>query len=90
MKIIIDNAELDIGGNIDYPQTNPDTGAYSDKVKYRLAQQNGKILLALQAIADELDRLNSEIDYLRAEYIWAADDDTIMAADDDTIMIFHS
>ena len=89
MKITIDNVEIDIGNNINYPQTNPTTGAYSDKVKYRLTQQNGKILTALQAVAAALDSIHREIDYLRAEYIWAADDNTIMAADDDTIMVFH-
>lgn len=90
MHIIVDNIEIDIGSSIDYPQMNPVTGAYSDKVKYRLTQQNDKILVAIQAIASLLDRITEEIKLLQAEYIWVADDDTIMASDDNTILMFCS
>lgn len=90
MTIIIDGVEIDIGSNVNYPQTNPTTGASSDKVKFRLTQQNNKVLTALLAIANLLDRLDEDVDMTRIEYIWAADDNTIMAADDDTILMFRS
>lgn len=90
MHIVIDDIEIDIGININYPETNPTTGAPSDKVKYHLTQQNNKILAALVSLADLLERVKEDVDMTRIEYIWAADDDTIMAADDDTILMFRS
>ena len=90
MTIIIDGVEIDIGSNVNYPQTNPTTGVSSDKVKFRLTQQNNKVLTALLAIADMLSRLSIDVDMTHVEYIWAADDNTIMAADDDTILMFRT
>ena len=63
MQIIIDGVAHDIGSKISYPQTNPTTGAPSDKVKYRLTQQNDKVLTALQAIAEALGHMGEQITY---------------------------
>lgn len=90
MNININETEYDIGYNIEYPQTNETTGVPSDKMKYRLAQQNNLILTAIQAMASVISQLSDAIKSMLFAYIWAADDSTIMASDDDTILIFYS
>lgn len=90
MQITINDVVIDIGSDIDYPQMNPTTGAYSDKVKYRLTQRDAQFAVAIKAIADAMGKIDEALKRLQSEYIWVSDDETIMAADDDTILMFSS
>ena len=89
MQVDINGTVYDIGYNLEYAQTNAD-GAYQDKLKYRLVQQNNLFLQLFPAISRELRELRQTVDSLVTDYIWAADDDTIIAGDDDTILIFST
>lgn len=88
MTITINGTEYDIGSFLNYAQRNPD-GAYQDKLKYRLVEQNNLILNALELISRECQEIREIIDTFVTIFIWAADDDTIIAADDDTILVFY-
>lgn len=89
MQVVINGVSYDIGYLLDYAQTNAD-GAYQDKLKYRLVQQNNLILALLPAIARDLSEIREVINDLASIYIWASDDNTILASDDDTILTFYT
>ena len=89
MQVNINGRVYNIGNKLKYARKNPD-GAYQDKLKYRLAQQNNLILDLLSVIAQEITYLTRVINSIVSTFIWAADNNTIMAADDDTILVFYS
>lgn len=89
MRINIDGTEYDIGSNLNYEQTNAD-GAYQDKLKYRLTQQNNLILIALKAIAQSLGRLAQGLGGLITQYIWTDGQQNIMVDGEDNILIFQA
>lgn len=89
MQVDINGTIYDIGHNLEYSQTNAD-GAYQDKLKYRLVQQNNLFLQLLPVITHELSLLRQAVDGMSLTYIWASDDNTILASDDDTILVFQT
>lgn len=61
MTIIVNGEPVEIGKYISYAQNNAETGAFQDKVKYRLCEQNNLILPALTALNDYVAELAEEI-----------------------------
>ena len=89
MKIEIDGQIYDIGSKVNYEEKNPD-GAFQDKVKFRLAQQNNLILTALKGIELSLRRITEGLGGLITRYIWTDGDDNIMVDGEDNILIFQA
>ena len=89
MHVDINGTDYDIGYSLEYAQTNAD-GAYQDKLKYRLVQQNNFFVKLLPAIVRELSAIRQAINGLVTAYIWASDSNTILASDDDTILCFYT
>lgn len=87
MQIDINGTTYELGYNLGYDQTNED-GAYQDKLKYRLVNQNNFFIPIIQALAREITEMRQIINNLIRIYVWAADDNTAILSDDNTILTF--